>query len=123
VWVRLGRLNVRKDSMNSINFIQCLKFKNFIVAEHELTGHKVAIKILNRKKISSMDMVGKIRREIQYLKLLRHPHIIRLYEVITTPTDLFLIMEYVSGGELFDYIVKHGRVSYSSFDRKKKYSF
>jgi serine/threonine protein kinase len=71
----------------------------------------VAVKILNRKKIASMDMIGKIRREIHYLKLLRHPHIIRLYEVITTPTDLFLIMEYVSGGELFDYIVKHGRVS------------
>lgn len=61
-----------------------------------------------------MDMIGKIRREIHYLKLLRHPHIIRLYEVITTPTDLFLIMEYVSGGELFDYIVKHGRVSITS---------
>ena len=44
------------------------------------------------------------RREIQILKLFRHPHIIKLYEVITTPTDIFMIMEYVSGGELFDYI-------------------
>lgn len=32
------------------------------------------------------------------------------YQVISTPTDIFMIMEYVSGGELFDYIVKHGRV-------------
>ena len=46
------------------------------------------------------------RREIQILKLFRHPHIIKLYEVITTPTDIFMIMEYVSGGELFDYIGK-----------------
>ena len=46
------------------------------------------------------------RREIQILKLFRHPHIIKLYEVITTPTDIFMVMEYISGGELFDYIGK-----------------
>lgn len=32
------------------------------------------------------------------------------YQVISTPTDFFMVMEYVSGGELFDYICKHGRV-------------
>ncbi len=51
-----------------------------------------------------MDVVEKIKREIQILKLFRHPHIIKLYEVISTPTDIFMIMEFVSGGELFDYI-------------------
>eukprot|EP00127_Corallochytrium_limacisporum_P003549 Clim_evm32s150 gene=Clim_evmTU32s150 len=81
------------------------------IAEHTLTKHKVAVKILNRKKIKSLDMKSKIKREIQNLKLFRHPHVIKLYEVITTPTDIFMIMEYVSGGELFDYIVKHGRLS------------
>lgn len=81
------------------------------VANHELTGHKVAVKILNRNKISSLDVAEKIKREIQILKLFRHPHIIKLYEVISTPTDIFMIMEYVSGGELFDYIVKHGKSS------------
>lgn len=50
----------------------------FSVAEHKLTGHKVAIKILNRQKIKSLDVVGKIRREITNLKLFRHPHIIKL---------------------------------------------
>ncbi|OQV19619.1 5'-AMP-activated protein kinase catalytic subunit alpha-2 [Hypsibius exemplaris] len=80
------------------------------VARHQVTGHKVAVKILNRQKIKSLDVVGKIRREIQNLKLFRHPHIIKLYQVISTPTDIFMIMEYVSGGELFDYIVKHGRL-------------
>ncbi|KAI0242451.1 5'-AMP-activated protein kinase catalytic subunit alpha-2 [Lamellibrachia satsuma] len=77
---------------------------------HQLTGHKVAIKILNRQKIKTLDVVGKIRREIQNLKLFRHPHIIKLYQVISTPTDIFMVMEYVSGGELFDYIVKHGKL-------------
>lgn len=80
------------------------------IGEHQLTGHKVAVKILNRQKIKSLDVVGKIRREIQNLKLFRHPHIIKLYQVISTPTDIFMIMEYVSGGELFDYIVKHGKL-------------
>jgi 5'-AMP-activated protein kinase catalytic alpha subunit len=48
---------------------------------HQLTGHKVAVKILNRQKIKSLDVVGKIKREIQNLKLFRHPHIIKLYQV------------------------------------------
>ena len=81
-----------------------------LVGFHQITGHKVAVKILNRQKIKSLDVVGKIRREIQNLKLFRHPHIIKLYQVISTPTDIFMVMEYVCGGELFDYIVKHGKV-------------
>lgn len=51
---------------------------SFAVGEHVLTKHKVAVKILNRQKIKSLDVVGKIRREIQNLKLFRHPHIIKL---------------------------------------------
>jgi len=81
------------------------------VAEHEVTGHKVAVKILNRQKIKSSKMDAKISREIKILKLFRHPHIIRLYEVIETPTEIFLVMEYVDGGELFDYIVSRGKLS------------
>ncbi|XP_050315513.1 5'-AMP-activated protein kinase catalytic subunit alpha-2 [Anthonomus grandis grandis] len=80
------------------------------IGEHQLTRHKVAVKILNRQKIKSLDVVSKIRREIQNLKLFRHPHIIKLYQVISTPTDIFMIMEYVSGGELFEYIVNHGKL-------------
>jgi 5'-AMP-activated protein kinase catalytic alpha subunit len=52
-----------------------------------------------------------VRREIKILKLFYHPHIIRLYEVIDTPSDIFLVNEYVSRGELFDYIVSKGRLS------------
>eukprot|EP00803_Ostreobium_quekettii_P005684 evm.model.scf_712.1 EVM.evm.TU.scf_712.1 scf_712:16665-29541(+) len=80
------------------------------VAEHTLTGHQVAIKILNRKKIQSMDMEDKVRREIKILRLFMHPHIIRLYEVVDAPTDIYVIMEYVQCGELFDYIVEKGRL-------------
>ncbi|CAH2310473.1 5 -AMP-activated kinase catalytic subunit alpha-2 [Pelobates cultripes] len=87
------------------------------MGEHQLTGHKVAVKILNRQKIRNLDVVGKIKREIQNLKLFRHPHIIKLYQVISTPTDFFMVMEYVSAGELFDYICKHGRVEESEARR------
>ncbi|KAL4448458.1 hypothetical protein ABPG75_005677 [Micractinium tetrahymenae] len=80
------------------------------VAEHILTGHKVAIKILNRKKIKQMDMEEKVRREIKILRLFMHPHIIRLYEVVETPNDIYVVMEYVKAGELFDYIVEKGRL-------------
>lgn len=79
-------------------------------ATHVITGHHVAIKILNRKRIGDLDMADKVKREINILKKCSHPHIIRLYEVIDTPTDIFVVMEYVSNGELFDYIVSKGRL-------------
>ncbi|RDD46255.1 5'-AMP-activated protein kinase catalytic subunit alpha-2 [Trichoplax sp. H2] len=82
-----------------------------LVAVHQYTHHQVAVKIINRTRIKSLDVASKIRREIQNLKLFRHPHIIKLYQVITTPSDIFMVMEYVSGGELFEYIIKRGRLN------------
>ena len=55
--------------------------------------------------------VERVTREIKILKMARHPNIIQLYEIIETPRQLYLITEYVPGGELFDYIVKHHRLS------------
>lgn len=80
------------------------------MGHHLITGLKVAIKILNKAKIKQLDMAEKVRREINILKMCTHPHIVRVYEVIDTPSDIFVIMEYVSGGELFDYIVSRGRL-------------
>lgn len=80
------------------------------LGRHQITNHLVAVKMMNREKIKALDVVSKIRREIQNLKLFSHPHIIKLYQVISTPTDIFMVMEYVAGGELFDYIVKKGRL-------------
>jgi carbon catabolite-derepressing protein kinase len=78
------------------------------VATHAITGHQVALKFINRAKITTADMNARVKREIQYLKVLRHPHIIKLYEVITTPTDVIMVMEY-AGEELFNYIVQKGK--------------
>lgn len=51
-----------------------------------------------------------MKREIKIASLFQHPHIIRLYEVIKTPVDIYVVMEYVKSGELFDYIVEKGRL-------------
>jgi hypothetical protein len=75
-------------------------------ATHIPTGEKVAIKILEKEKIVDVADVERVSREIHILKLIRHPNIIQLYEIIETPKQLFLIMEYMESGELFDHIVK-----------------
>lgn len=49
------------------------------LAVHKASGRYVALKIIPRRKLQSRDMVGRVEREIQYLQLLRHPHIIKLY--------------------------------------------
>lgn len=77
---------------------------------HVFTSEKVAIKILEKEKIKEQADVTRVMREIQILKIVRHPNIVQLYEIIETSRQLFLIMEYASGGELFDYIVRKKRV-------------
>ena len=74
---------------------------------HNLTGEKVAVKILEKDKIQDVNDVERVAREIHILKMIRHPNIIQLYEIIETPKQLYLIMEYAQGGELFDFIVKN----------------
>ena len=69
----------------------------------------MAIKILEKDKIQDVNDVERVAREIHILKMIRHPHIIQLYEIIETPKQLYLIMEYASGGELFDFISSSGR--------------
>lgn len=59
----------------------------------------------------TLPVLVSVRREIKILRLFMHPHIIRLYEVVETQTDIFLVMEYVKSGELFDYIVEKGRLA------------
>ncbi|CAE7423159.1 KIN10 [Symbiodinium sp. CCMP2456] len=77
---------------------------------HILTSERVAVKILEKERIVEVADVERVAREVHILKLIRHPHIVQLYEIIETRRQLYLIMEYASGGELFDYIVARGRV-------------
>mmetsp|Transcript_5445 Transcript_5445/g.4981 ORF Transcript_5445/g.4981 Transcript_5445/m.4981 type:complete len:95 (-) Transcript_5445:343-627(-) len=52
-------------------------------------------------------MFDKLKREIKILKLFSHPHIVKIYEFIETPSDIFVILEYAPGGELFDLISRN----------------
>ncbi|KAJ2231964.1 Protein kinase [Coemansia sp. RSA 485] len=102
-----------KQKIGNYTVLQTLgvgSFGKVKLAVHSQTGHKVALKIIGRSKLAHSDMIGRVNREIQYLKMLRHPHIIKLYEVITTPTDIIMVIEY-AGGELFNYIVERGRMN------------
>ena len=79
-------------------------------ATHKPTNQLVAIKILEKAKISEVADVERVSREIHILKLIRHPNIVQLYEIIETPKQLFLVTEYMERGELFDYIVECKRI-------------
>lgn len=78
-----------------------------------MTKETVAIKILEKEKICDLSDVERVAREIHILKLIRHPNIIQLYEIIETPKQLYFIMEYANGGELFDYIVEKTRLDHT----------
>ncbi|XP_020571088.1 CBL-interacting protein kinase 32-like [Phalaenopsis equestris] len=79
-------------------------------ARNSKTGDAVAIKILDKEKVLKNKMVEQIKREIATMKLIKHPNVVRLYEVMGSKTKIFLVLEFVKGGELFDKIVNHGRL-------------
>ncbi|KAF8306917.1 Pkinase-domain-containing protein, partial [Clavulina sp. PMI_390] len=80
------------------------------LGEHTLTGARVALKFIPRSRIQEMNIGPQVSREIHYMRLLSHPHIVKLYEVISTPTDIVLVMEYAPH-ELFKIIERGGRMS------------
>ena len=80
------------------------------LAINKQTGEKVAIKILEKKKILEYEDRVRIEKEIKILKTLRHPNIIHLYSVLQTKENIYLIMEYAKGIELFEYIGKKKRI-------------
>jgi 5'-AMP-activated protein kinase catalytic alpha subunit len=75
-----------------------------------MSGEKVAIKVLEKDKIVDVNDVERVAREIHILKIVRHPVVVQLYEIIETAKEIYLIMEYARGGELFEYIVSRKRV-------------
>ncbi|XP_022420984.1 serine/threonine-protein kinase BRSK2 isoform X2 [Delphinapterus leucas] len=77
---------------------------------HCVTCQKVAVKIVNREKLSE-SVLMKVEREIAILKLIEHPHVLKLHDVYENKKYLYLVLEHVSGGELFDYLVKKGRLT------------
>ncbi|PPR94896.1 hypothetical protein GOBAR_AA25767 [Gossypium barbadense] len=79
-------------------------------ARNTETGEPVALKILDKEKVLKHKMAEQIKREIATMKLIKHPNVVRLYEVMGSKTKIFIVLEYVTGGELFDKIVNNGRM-------------
>ncbi|CAH1418729.1 unnamed protein product [Lactuca virosa] len=70
------------------------------------TGTSVAIKIIDKSKVMKAGMMKQIKREISVMKLVKHPHIVQLHEVMASKTKIYFVLEYAKGGELFDKLIK-----------------
>ncbi|XP_043461258.1 serine/threonine-protein kinase MARK2-like isoform X5 [Leptopilina heterotoma] len=84
-------------------------FAKVKLAKHVPTGKEVAIKIIDKTQLNPGSL-QKLFREVRIMKMLDHPNIVKLFQVIETEKTLYLVMEYASGGEVFDYLVLHGRM-------------
>ncbi|CAD8160277.1 unnamed protein product [Paramecium octaurelia] len=80
------------------------------LARHNITNTQVAIKIINKKRMKNSKLEDKISREIRYMRHFNHPNVIKLYEVLDTAGDIFVVMEYAEKGELFDLIAQRGKL-------------
>ncbi|CAK9164108.1 unnamed protein product [Ilex paraguariensis] len=70
------------------------------------TGQSVAIKVVDKEKVLRVGLVDQIKREISVMRLVRHPNIVQLFEVMATKAKIYFVMEYAKGGELFDKVAK-----------------
>jgi 5'-AMP-activated protein kinase catalytic alpha subunit len=75
-------------------------------ARNVKTNESVAIKVIDKEKILKVGLMAHIKREISILRLVRHPNIVQLFEVMATKAKIYFVMEYVRGGELFNKVAK-----------------
>lgn len=78
-------------------------------ARNVKTSESVAIKVIDKDKIKKCGLMDQIIQEISVMKLVKHPNIVQLYEVMATKTKIYFVIEYVKGGELFKK-VQRGRL-------------
>ncbi|EEF43192.1 CBL-interacting serine/threonine-protein kinase 1 [Ricinus communis] len=74
------------------------------------SGLPFAVKILEKNRIIHLNISDQIKREIATLKLLKHPNVVRLHEVLASKSKIYMVLEYVNGGELFDRIASKGKL-------------
>ncbi|EEF44648.1 CBL-interacting serine/threonine-protein kinase 10 [Ricinus communis] len=70
------------------------------------TNQSVAIKVIDKEKILRVGLVEQIKREISVMRIVRHPNVVQLYEVLATKSKIYFVMEYCKGGELFNKVAK-----------------
>lgn len=70
------------------------------------SGQNIAIKVIDKEKVLKVGLIDQIKREISVMRLVRHPNIVELYEVMASKSKIYFAMEFVKGGELFAKVAK-----------------
>ncbi|KAJ3315249.1 hypothetical protein HDV04_003642 [Boothiomyces sp. JEL0838] len=78
---------------------------------HITTGEEVAIKFIKKESVTTTEKRFKLQREISILRTVSHPNLVHLIEVIENDTHIGMVLEYASGGELFEYILSRQNLS------------
>jgi 5'-AMP-activated protein kinase catalytic alpha subunit len=85
-------------------------FAKVYYARNLASGQAVAIKMIDKDKISRVGLIVQIKREISIMRLVRHPNVLKLFEVMASKSKIYFVLEYAKGGELFNKIAK-GKLS------------
>ncbi|XP_019097818.1 PREDICTED: pentatricopeptide repeat-containing protein At5g21222-like [Camelina sativa] len=80
-------------------------------AQDSETGQPVALMILDKEKVLNHKMADQIKRDISTMKLIYHPNVVQLYEVLASKAKMYIVLEFISGGELFEKIKNDGRMN------------
>ena len=120
----MERKKKRSSSLNELQ-VNEMSFGDYLIKEtigkgtfskvklgiNKITGEKVAIKILDKSKIVEKEDLDRIVREMSILTKMDHENVIKVFQIFEDPNNFLIIMEFCEGGELFNYIVKKGRLS------------
>ncbi|KAK9283828.1 hypothetical protein L1049_012082 [Liquidambar formosana] len=88
-------------------------FAKVYFARNLKTGQSVVIKVIDKEKVLKVGLIDQTKREISVMKLMKHPNVIQLYEVMASKTKIYFVMEYAKGGELFNKVAR-GRLKEDS---------
>lgn len=84
-------------------------FAKVYKAHNISTGEVVAIKVFDKEAVRRSGTVEQVKREVDVMRRVHHPNIVRLHEVMATRSRIYFVMEYASGGELFARLAKSTR--------------
>uniref|UniRef100_A0A0E0G1M4 non-specific serine/threonine protein kinase n=1 Tax=Oryza nivara TaxID=4536 RepID=A0A0E0G1M4_ORYNI len=81
-------------------------FAKVYYARNLTSGQAVAIKMIDKEKVTRVGLMVQIKREISIMRLVKHPNILQLFEVMASKSKIYFVLEYAKGGELFKKISK-----------------
>ena len=74
--------------------------------KHSITGKEFAVKILDKKQLRENELGECLKKEIVFMKMINHPNVVKLYEVLSSRSKFFMVMELIADGDLFKYLEK-----------------